>query len=94
MKLPGFRKGKVPAPLVLQRVGRDAVLDEAVREGLPGWYAGAIEASRIVPVGDPKIDLAGLPPQGDALQFSIEIGVLPKAELGQYKGLEVGRARA
>lgn len=91
MKLPGFRKGKVPAPLVLQRVGRDAVLDEAVREGLPGWYAGAIEASRIVPVGDPKIDLAGLPPQGDALQFSIEIGVLPKAELGQYKGLEVGR---
>jgi trigger factor len=91
MKLPGFRKGKVPAPLVLQRVGRDAVLDEAVRKGLPGWYAGAIEASRIVPVGDPKIDLAGLPSQGDALQFSIEIGVLPKAQLGEYKGLEVGR---
>ncbi|HXW58361.1 MAG TPA: trigger factor [Solirubrobacteraceae bacterium] len=92
MKLPGFRKGKVPAPLVLQRVGRDAVLDEAVREGLPGWYAGAIEVSRIVPVGDPKIDLAGLPTQGDALQFSIEIGVLPKAKLGEYRGLEVGRA--
>ena len=91
MKLPGFRKGKVPAPLVLQRVGRDAVLDEAVREGLPGWYAGAIEASRIVPVGDPKIDLGESAPAGRRAQFSIEIGVLPKAELGQYKGLEVGR---
>ncbi len=91
MKLPGFRKGKVPAPLVLQRVGRDAVLDEAVREGLPSWYAGAIEASSIVPVGDPKIDLDELPDQGGALEFSIEIGVLPKATLGEYRGLEVGR---
>jgi trigger factor len=91
MKLPGFRKGKVPAPLVLQRVGRDAVLDEVVRDGLAGWYAGAIDEAKIVPVGDPKIDLAGLPAQGDALRFSIEIGVLPKAELGEYAGLEVAR---
>lgn len=91
LKLPGFRKGKVPAPLVLQRVGREAVLDEAVRDGLPSWYADAIRASEIVPVGDPKLDLGGLPEQGAALEFSIEIGVLPTAELGDYKGLEVGR---
>src|SRR5262245_37997891 len=91
LRVPGFRKGKVPAPLVLQRVGRKTVLDEAVRDGLAGWYAGAIQASKIVPVGDPKIDLADMPAQGGALRFSIEIGVLPKAELGEYRGLEVGR---
>ena len=92
LKLPGFRRGKVPAPLVLQKVGREAVLEEAVRDSLGGWYADAITASGIVPVGDPQLDLGGLPAPGQALQFSIEIGVLPVAELGEYKGLEVGRA--
>jgi trigger factor len=91
LKLPGFRKGKVPAPLVLQRVGREAVLDEAIRDSLASWYSDAIVAAGIVPVGDPKVDLGDLPPQGQALEFSIEIGVLPKAELGEYQGLEVAR---
>jgi trigger factor len=91
LKLPGFRKGKVPAPLVLQRVGREAVLDEAVRDSLASWYSDAIATAGIVPVGDPKVDLGDLPPQGQALEFSIEIGVLPKAELGEYEGLEVAR---
>jgi trigger factor len=91
MKIPGFRRGKVPAPLVIQRVGREAVLEEAVRDTLGSWYADAIDNAGIVAVGDPKLDLDGLPEQGTALQFSIEIGVLPRATLGQYKGLEVGR---
>src|SRR5882757_1136085 len=42
LKLPGFRRGKVPAPLVIQRVGREAVLEEAVRDTLSSWYADAI----------------------------------------------------
>jgi trigger factor len=93
LKLPGFRKGKVPAPLVIQRMGREAILEEAVRDTLSSWYSDAIQTSGIVPVGDPTldIDMGQLPPQGQALEFSIEIGVLPKAELGEYKGLEVGR---
>jgi len=91
LKLPGFRKGKVPAPLVLQRIGREAVLEEAVRDSLSSWYSDAIEIAGIVPVGDPHVDLGDLPPQGQALEFSIEIGVLPKAELGDYEGLEVPR---
>ncbi len=91
LKLPGFRKGKVPAPLVLQRLGREAVLEEAVRDSLSRWYSDAIETAGIVPVGDPHVDLGDLPPQGQALEFSIEIGVLPKAELGDYDGLEVPR---
>jgi len=91
LKLPGFRRGKVPAPLVIQRVGRDAVLEEAVRDTLASWYADAVQTAGIVPVGDPQLDLGELPPQGQALEFSIEIGVLPTATLGEYKGLEVPR---
>jgi trigger factor len=91
LKLPGFRRGKVPTPLVIQRVGREAVLDQAVRESLSGWYAQAIETAGVVPVGDPQLDLADLPREGEALEFSIEIGVLPKAKLGRYDGLEVPR---
>jgi trigger factor len=92
LKLPGFRRGKVPAPLVIQRVGRDAVLEEAVRDTLSSWYVDALERTGIVPVGDPKVDLGELPPRGESLEFSFEIGVLPKATLGEYRGLEVGRA--
>jgi len=91
LKLPGFRRGKVPAPLVIQRIGRETVLEEAVRETLSRWYSDAIETAGIVPVGDPQVALGDLPPQGEALEFSIEIGVLPKAELGSYRGLEVAR---
>jgi trigger factor len=91
MRLPGFRRGKVPAPLVIQKVGREAVLEEAVRDTLGNWYSDAIETAGIVPVGDPQLDLSDMPQQGAALEFSIEIGVLPTARLGEYKGLEVGR---
>jgi trigger factor len=91
LKLPGFRRGKVPAPLVIQRMGREVVLEEAVRDTLSSWYSDAIESAGIVPIGDPQLDLGELPPQGEALEFSIEIGVLPKAELGQYRQLEVAR---
>jgi trigger factor len=91
LKLPGFRRGKVPPALVIQRVGREAVLDQAVRDSLGSWYAEAIQDAQIVPVGDPQLDLSDLPAEGEELEFSIEIGVLPKAELGDYDGLEVPR---
>jgi trigger factor len=91
LKLPGFRRGKVPAPLVIQRIGREVILEEAVRDTLSSWYSDAIESAGIVPIGDPQLDLGELPDQGQALEFSIEIGVLPTATLGDYKGLEVGR---
>lgn len=94
MRIPGFRRGKVPAPLVIQKVGREVVLEEAVRDTLGNWYSDAIDTAGIVPVGDPKLDLSDLPAEGGALEFSIEIGVLPTAKLGDYKGLEVGRREA
>jgi len=94
MRIPGFRKGKVPPPVVIQRVGRAAILDEAVRGALGRWYVDAIDAAGIVPVGEPNLDLGELPDEGQPLTFSIEIGVRPKATLGEYKGLEVGRREA
>ena len=92
MRVPGFRKGKVPPPLVIRRLGREAVLDQALRSALGGWYADAIDGAGITPVGEPQLDVGELPEEGEPLSFSIEIGVRPPAKLGEYKGLEVGRA--
>jgi trigger factor len=91
MRIPGFRKGKVPAPVVIGRLGREAVLDEALRSSLGSWYSDAIGGAGIAPVGEPELDLGELPGEGEALSFSIEVGVRPPATLGEYKGLEVGR---
>jgi len=92
MRIPGFRKGKVPPPVVIGRLGRDAVLDETLRSSLSGWYADAIDVAGIVPVGDPELSVPDeLPDEGEPLSFSIEVGVRPPAQLGTYKGLEVGR---
>ena len=59
LRIPGFRKGKVPAPMVIQRMGREAVLEQAVRDSLPEWYEEAIMRSGVSTVGDPKLDLDG-----------------------------------
>src|SRR3954465_14753651 len=89
LRVPGFPAGQAPPPVVIKRVGREAVLDEAVRESLGNWYRAAIDDAHVVPVGEPDVDLGELPAEGQPLKFSIEIGVRPKAELGDYKGLEV-----
>jgi trigger factor len=93
MRLPGFRKGKAPPALVIQRVGFAAVLEEAIRDALPEWYESALIGSGIAPVGDPSIKMVSTPEtEGEPLSFEFEIGVRPEAKLGEYKGLEVGRA--
>src|SRR5262249_47161468 len=94
LRMPGFRKGKVPPPVVIQRIGREAVLDETVRGTLGRWYLDAIDAAGIHPVGDPDLDLGDLPGEGQPLTFTIEIGVRPVAKLGDYKGVEVGKREA
>lgn len=93
MRVPGFRKGKAPPSLVVQRLGYGTVLQEAIRESLPRWYEEALLGSGISPVGDPDIEIVSAPErEGEPLGFKFEIGVCPQAELGEYKGLEVGRA--
>ena len=94
LRMPGFRKGKVPAPVVIQRIGRDAVLDEAVRGSLGRWYVDAIDAAGIHPVGEPDVDLGDLPAEGQPLTFTIEIGVRPIATLGDISTIEAPRREA
>ena len=91
MKLPGFRKGKVPPEMVVQRLGRQTVLTQALESSLGDWNERAMVDSGVNPVGDPKLDLTDLPEEGKPLRFSIEVAVRPSAEVGEYKGLEVGR---
>lgn len=93
MRMPGFRKGKAPPSLVIQRLGFGSVLEEAIRDSLPEWYERALLESGISSVGDPKIEIVSSPEEeGESLSFSFEVGVLPTASLGEYRGLEVGRA--
>jgi trigger factor len=92
MRMPGFRAGKAPASLVIQRLGFGAVLQEAIREGLPEWYESALLDSGISPIGDPDIEMVAVPDnEGEPLEFKFTVGVRPAAELGTYKGLEVGK---
>lgn len=95
MRLPGFRKGKAPPSLVIQRVGFPAVLEEALRDALPEWYQQAIIESGVVPIGDPEVEVGGVPDgEGEPLSFQFEVGVRPDAVLGEYLGLEVERPEA
>jgi trigger factor len=92
MRMPGFRKGKAPPSLVIQRLGFGSVLQDAIREALPDWYERALLESDVSPVGDPDIEIVSAPEEeGDPLSFKFEVGVRPEAKLGTYKGLEVGK---
>jgi trigger factor len=91
LRLPGFRKGKIPPSVLIQRLGREAVLEEAVQDRLARWYTQAIGESAIAAVGDPDISLGALPGDGEPYRFTFEIGVRPVAKLGEWRGLEVGR---
>jgi len=92
MRMPGFRAGKAPASLVIQRVGFGSVLQEAIREALPEWYEQALFDSGVSPIGDPDIEMVSAPDdEGQPLAFKFEVGVRPEATLGDYKGLEVGK---
>jgi len=92
MRMPGFRQGKAPASLVIQRLGFGPVLEEAIREALPEWYERALFDAGVSPIGDPSIEMLAAPEgEGEPLTFKFEVGTRPKATLGEYRGLEVGR---
>jgi trigger factor len=94
LRMPGFRKGKVPAPVVIQRVGREAVLDDAVRATLPRWYVEAIDEAGLKTIGEPDVELGDLPAEGEPLTFTIEIGVRPAATIGDIAKLDVTKREA
>ncbi|HEX5982915.1 MAG TPA: trigger factor [Solirubrobacterales bacterium] len=92
MRMPGFRAGKAPPSLVIQRLGFGPVLQEAIRDALPEWYEQALLDLGVSPIGDPSIEMVSAPEaEGEPLTFKFEVGVRPAAKLGDYKGLEVGK---
>ena len=90
IKVPGFRAGKIPARIIDQRVGRGAVLQEAVNDALPRFYGQAVEENKIRPLGQPEVDVTEVPAEeGQDLKFTIEVDVRPQVELPDYEGIEV-----
>ena len=93
VNVPGFRRGKVPPPVIDQRVGREAVLDEAVNDALPQFYLQALEENDVQPLSQPAVDVTGFA-DGQELAFSAELDVRPTIELPEYTGIEVSVADA
>jgi trigger factor len=91
VRVPGFRPGKAPAEVIVQRVGRDAVVQEMLKGSLGGWYSAAVAETGVQPIDDPDLDLESVPEEGD-LTFQATVQVRPTAILGEYTGLDVGRA--
>ncbi|MDR6861870.1 trigger factor [Phycicoccus sp. 3266] len=82
IQVPGFRKGKVPSRIIDQRVGRGAVLQEAVNEALPQFYGQAVEENNVRPIGQPEVDVTEVPAEeGQELKFTVEVDVRPEVTL-------------
>jgi trigger factor len=94
LRLPGFRKGKAPVPVVVARVGREAVWQEALRGHLDTWFWSAAEASGIRPVASPEVEFDGLPDDGGTFKFSATVAVMPKPGVADWTTLEVPFAEA
>jgi trigger factor len=90
VKIPGFRKGKAPRPVIDNAVGRDHVLEHFVRESLPTYYVNALREHDLSPVADPEIDLDDVE-EGKPLRFTATVVVRPRLTLepDQYKGVHV-----
>jgi trigger factor len=91
VRVPGFRKGKVPRQVIEARIGREALLAEAIeQEAVPEFYAKAIEELGVTPLSRAQVE----PPDytdGEALEFSATFEVKPELELPPYRGVEVER---
>ncbi|MDQ0743303.1 trigger factor [Clavibacter sp. B3I6] len=91
VNIPGFRKGKVPPAIIDQRVGREAVLEHAVNDGMDGFYQAAVKETDIRPLGRPEADVKEWPGKDltGELLLEIEVDVRPEFELPAYEGLEL-----
>jgi trigger factor len=89
--IPGFRKGHVPPRIIDQRIGRGAVIEEAVNSALPQFYAQAVEETDVRPLGQPEVDVTEVPDpaKGGELKFTAEVDVRPELELPDLEGIPV-----
>ena len=94
LKIPGFRKGKVPMPVLLARVGKDRLYAEAVHSHIGGWFQAALRETNVRPVQAPEYDYDLPPSPSDTFQFTATVAVQPTPELADWSTLEVPAAEA
>ncbi len=88
INIPGFRKGKVPPPVIDRQVGRGAVLDEAINDALPKLYVQALQENDLQPLAQPEIDVTKLE-DNSLFEFTAEVDVRPNIEIPSYGALSV-----
>jgi trigger factor len=93
VRIPGFRPGRVPPRVIDMRVGRGAVLTEAVNDALPELYSKAVQEAEVFTLGQPDVDITQLE-DGKELTFTAEVEVRPKFELPDLSTLSVTVDRA
>ena len=89
MKIPGFRKGKVPMPVLVARVGRDRLYAEAVESHIGAWFRAAAARSRIRPVDQPEFGYDPPSSADEGFRFTATVAVQPKPDLPDWHELEV-----
>jgi len=92
VQVPGFRKGKVPPRIIDQRIGRGAVIEHAINDGIGGFYRQAILDNELRPLGEPKIEVTKVPDPAEAegeLHFTVEVEVRPDIDVPELESLDV-----
>src|SRR5690349_7493390 len=92
VKVPGFRKGKVPRQVLLQRVGRERLMTEAVESHIGGWFWNAAARSRVRPVAQPEYDFELPASEDEDWEFTATVAVQAKPDVPDWTQLEVGVA--
>src|SRR5438876_5806852 len=92
VKVPGFRKGKVPTAVLEARIGRERIFNEAVETHIGGWFLNAAADNRIRPIAQPEYDYDVPESDDDAFSFVATVSVQPKPEPADWTKLEVGYA--
>ena len=88
INVPGFRKGKVPAAMVEQRVGRAAVLDEAINSALPEFYGQAAREKELLVIGRPVVDIKEFK-DNEKLEFTVEVSIRPEVTLPDFSKITI-----
>ena len=88
INIPGFRKGKVPAAMIDQRVGRGAVLDEAINAALPTFYSQAAKENDVLVIGRPNVDITELK-DNEKLSFTVEVDIRPEIALPDFTQIKI-----
>jgi trigger factor len=94
VRIPGFRKGKVPRQVLVANVGKDRLWAEAVESHIGGWFWNAAARSRLRPVATPEYDFALPTSESEPWRFSATVEVQPTPEIVDWTTLEVPRAES